>query len=156
MNKIQLTTYKTIIGSLALETVNNPNNSEDVKNKDWFKKTYKVYKKFNQAKKVYVEPFESEAIKDNIEKILVELRDKYFLLEKEEDEEDEYEVNNYSLICEILAHLVYEKNLIEFKNIYLELNHKETQIKCETQEGYKELQKKIYYFMGEMIDIIGV
>ena len=46
MNKIQLTTYKSIIGSLALETVKNPNNSEDVKTKDWFKKTYKVYKKF--------------------------------------------------------------------------------------------------------------
>ena len=156
MNKIQLTTYKSIIGSLALETVNNPNNSEDIKTKDWFKKLYKVYKKFKQAKKVYVEPFESEAIKDNIEKILVGLRDKYFLLEKEkEDEEDEYEVNNYSLICEILAHLVYEKNLIEFKNIYLELNHKETQIKCETQDGYKELQKKIYHFMSEMIETIG-
>ena len=156
MNKIQLTTYKSIIGSLALETVNNPNNSEDVKTKDWFKKTYKVYKKFKQAKKVYVEQFESKAIKDNIEKILVGLRDKYFLLEKkEEDEEGEYEVNNYSLICEILAHLVYEKNLIEFKNLYLELDHKETQIKCETQDGYKELQKKIYYFMSDMIEEIG-
>ena len=33
MNKIQLTTYKSIIGSLALETVNNPNNSEEVKTK---------------------------------------------------------------------------------------------------------------------------
>ena len=155
MNKIQLTIYKTIIGSLALETVKNPNNSEDVKSKDWFKKTYKVYKKFNQAKKVEVNPIESEAIKDNIEKILVGLRDEYFLLEKEkEDEEDKYEVNNYSLICEILAHLVYEKNLIEFKNLYLELNHKETQIKCETQDGYKELQKKIYYFIGDMIEII--
>ena len=156
MNKIQLTTYKSIIGSLALETVKNPNNSEDVKTKDWFKKTYKVYKKFNQAKKVEVNPIESKAIKSNIEKILVGLRDKYFLLEKEkEDEEDEYEVNNYSLICEILAHLVYEKNLIEFKNLYLELNHKETQIKCETQDGYKDLQKKIYYFMIDMIEIIG-
>ena len=111
MNKIQLTTYKSIIGSLALETVNNPNNNEDVKNKDWFKKTYKVYKKFNQAKKVEVNPIESKAIKSNIEKILVGLRDKYFYIEKE----DGYEVNNYSLICEILAHLVYEKNLIEFK-----------------------------------------
>ena len=78
MNKIQLTTYKSIIGSLALETVNNPNNSEDVKTKDWFKKTYKVYKKFNQAKKIEVNPVESKAIKDNIEKILVGLRDKYF------------------------------------------------------------------------------
>ena len=45
MNKIQLTTYKSIIGSLALETVNNPNNTEDIKSKDWFKKIYKVYKK---------------------------------------------------------------------------------------------------------------
>ena len=44
------------------------------------------------------------------------------------------------------------KNLIEFKNLYLELNHKETQIKCETQDGYKELQKKIYYFMSDMIE----
>lgn len=149
MNKIQLTTYKSIIGSLALETVKNPNNSEEVKTKDWFKKIYKVYKKFNQAKKVEVNPVESKAIKDNIEKILVGLRDKYFLLEKEK--EDWYEVNNYSLICEILAHLVYEKNLIEFKNLYLELNHKETQIKCETQDGYKELQKKIYHFMSDMI-----
>ena len=150
MNKIQLTTYKSIIGSLALETVNNPNNSEDVKTKDWFKKTYKVYKKFNQAKKVEVNPIESKAIKSNIEKILVGLRDKYFYIEKE----DGYEVNNYSLICEILAHLVYEKNLIEFKNLYLELNHEETQIKCETQDGYKELQKKIYHFMSDMIEII--
>ena len=64
-------------------------------------------------------------------------------------------MNNYSLICEILAHLVYEKNLIEFKNLYLELNHKETQIKCETQDGYKELQKKIYYFISDMIETIG-
>ena len=47
-------------------------------------------------------------------------------------------------------------NLIEFKNLYLELNHKETQIKCETQDGYKELQKKIYYFMSDMIETIGV
>lgn len=157
MTKIQLTTYKSIIGSLALETVKNPNNSEDVKTKDWFKKTYKVYKKFKQAKKVEVNPVESKAIKSNIEKILVGLRDKYFLLEKEkEEEEDKYEVNNYSLICEILAHLVYEKNLIEFKNLYLELNHKETQIKCETQDGYKELQKKIYHFMSDMIEAIGV
>ena len=151
MNKIQPTTYKSIIGSLALETVNNPNNSEDVKTKDWFKKTYKVYKKFNQAKKVEVNPIVSKAIKSNIEKILVGLRDKHFYIE----EEDGYEVNNYSLICEILAHLVYEKNLIEFKNLYLELNHKETQIKCETQDGYKELQKKIYYFMSDMIETIG-
>ena len=155
MNKIQLTTYKSIIGSLALETVNNPNNSEDIKSKDWFKKTYKVYKKFNQAKKVEVNPVESKAIKSNIEKILVGLRDEYFLLEKEkEEEENKYEVNNYSLVCEILAHLVYEKNLIEFKNLYLELNHKETQIKCETQDGYKELQKKIYHFIGDMISAI--
>ena len=150
MNKIQLTTYKSIIGSLALETVNNPNNSEDVKTKDWFKKTYKVYKKFNQAKKVEVNPVESKAIKDNIEKILVGLRDKYFYV----SEYDGYEVNNYSLICEILAHLVYEKNLIEYKNLLMELNHTETQIKCETQIGYKELQKKIYHFIGDMIDII--
>ena len=150
MNKIQLTTYKSIIGSLALETVKNPNNPEDVKNKDWFKKTYKVYKKFNQAKKVYVEPFESKAIKSNIEKILVGLRDKYFYIE----EVDGYEVNNYSLICEILSHLVYEKNLIEFKNLYLELNAKETQIECETKEGYRDLQRKIYRFMGDMIDMI--
>ena len=151
MNKVQLTTYKSIIGSLALETVNNPNNTEDIKSKDWFKKIYKVYKKFNQAKKVEVNPIESKAIKSNIEKILVGLRDKYFYVEKE----DGYEVNNYSLICEILAHLVYEKNLIEFKNLYLELNHRETQIKCETQEGYKELQKKIYRFIGEMTEVIG-
>ena len=152
MTKIQLTTYKSIIGSLALETVKNPNNNEDIKSKVWFKKMYKIYKKFNQAKKVFVNPVESKAIKDNIEKILVGLRDKYFYIA----EYDGYEVNNYSLVCEILAHLVYEKNLIEFKNIYLELNHKETQIKCETQEGYKELQKKIYHFMSEMIDIRGV
>ena len=151
MTKIQLTTYKSIIGSLALETVKNPNNSEDIKSKDWFKKLYKVYKKFNQAKKVFVNPVESKAIKDNIENILVGLRDKYFYIK----EYDGYEVNNYSLVCEILAHLVYEKNLIEYKNIYLELNHKETQIKCETQKGYKELQKKIYHFMSDMIEIIG-
>ena len=31
---------------------------------------------------------------------------------------------------------------------------KETQIKCETQDGYKELQKKIYYFMSDMIETI--
>ena len=77
MNKIQLTTYKTIIGSLALETVNNPNNSEDVKSKDWFKKTYKVYKKFNQAKKVEVNPIESKAIKSNIEKLAKRYPDKF-------------------------------------------------------------------------------
>ena len=124
MNKIQLTTYKSIIGSLALETVNNPNNSEDVKTKDWFKKTYKVYKKFNQAKKVEVNPVESKAIKSNIEKILVGLRDKYFYIEKE----DGYEVNNYSLICEILAHLVYEKNLIEFLADYGQLLEECTEI----------------------------
>ena len=151
MNKIQLTTYKSIIGSLALETVNNLNNSEDVKSKDWFKKTYKVYKKFNQAKKVEVNSIESKAIKSNIEKILVGLRDKYFYV----SEYDGYEVNNYSLVCEILAHLVYEKNLIEYKNLLMELNHTETQIKCETQDGYKELQKKIYYFMSDMIETIG-
>ena len=151
MNKIQLTTYKSIIGSLALETVKNPNISEDKKTEDWFKKIYKVYRKFNQAKKSVVNPNESKAIKSNIEKILVDLRDKYFYVEKY----DGYEVNNYSLICEILAHLVCEKNLIEFKNIYLELNHKETQIKCETQENYKELQKKIYHFMSDVINTIG-
>ena len=72
MNKIQLTTYKTIIGSLALETVNNPNLNENAKTEDWFKKTYKVYKKFKQAKKVEVNPVESKAIKSNIEKILVD------------------------------------------------------------------------------------
>ena len=151
MNKIQLITYKSIIGSLALETVNNLNNTEEIKSKDWFKKVYKVYRKFKQAKKVEVNPVESKIIKSNIEKILVDLRDKYFYVEKY----DGYEVNNYSLICEILSHLVCEKNLIEFKNLYLELNHKETQIKCETQEGYKELQKKTHRFMSEMIDVIG-
>ena len=152
MNKIQLTTYKSIIGSLALETVNNPNLNENAKTEDWFKKIYKVYKKFKQAKKVYVDPAESKTIKSNIEKILVGLRDKYFYIE----EVDGYEVNNYSLICEILSHLVYEKNLIEFKNLYLELNAKETQIKCEAQEGYRDLQRKIYRFMSDMIEIIGV
>ena len=151
MTKIQLTTYKSIIGSLALETVKNPNNSEDIKSKDWFKKLYKVYKKFNQAKKVFVNPVESKAIKDNIEKILVGLRDKYFYVA----EYDGYEVNNYSLVCEILAHLVYEKNLIEYKNLLMDLNHTETQIKCETEDNYKYLQKKIYYFMSDMIEIIG-
>jgi len=150
MTKIQLTTYKSIIGSLALETVKNPNNSEDIKSKDWFKKLYKVYKKFNQAKKVFVNPVESKAIKDNIEKILVGLRDKYFYIA----EYDGYEVNNYSLVCEILAHLVYEKNLIEYKNLLMELNHTETQIKCETDEVFKGLQKKIYLYIGEMIEII--
>lgn len=150
MTKIQLTTYKSIIGSLALETVKNPNNSEDIKNKDWFKKMYKIYKKFNQAKKVFVTPVESKAIKDNIEKILVGLRDKYFYIA----EYDGYEVNNYSLVCEILAHLVYEKNLIEYKNLLMELNHTETQIKCETDDVFKGLQKKIYLFMSEMIEII--
>ena len=151
MTKIQLTTYKSIIGSLALETVKNPNNSEDIKSKDWFKKLYKVYKKFNQAKKVFVNPVESKAIKDNIEKILVGLRDKYFYVA----EYDGYEVNNYSLVCEILAHLVYEKNLIEYKNLLMDLNHTETQMKCETDEVFKGLQKKIYLFMSEMIEIIG-
>ena len=63
MNKIQLTTYKSIIGSLALETVKNPNNSEDIKSEVWFKKTYKVYKKFKQAKKLEVNTIESKAIK---------------------------------------------------------------------------------------------
>ena len=150
MTKIQLTTYKSVIGSLALETVKNPNNSEDIKSKDWFKKLYKVYKKFNQAKKVFVNPVESKAIKDNIEKILVGLRDKYFYIK----EYDGYEVNNYSLVCEILAHLVYEKNLIEYKNLLMELNHTETQIKCETDEVFKGLQKKIYLFMSEMIEVI--
>lgn len=150
MTKIQLTTYKSIIGSLALETVKNPNNSEDIKSKDWFKKLYKVYKKFNQAKKVFVNPVESKAIKDNMEKILVGLRDKYFYIAKY----DGYEVNNYSLVCEILAYLVYEKNLIEYKNILMELNHIETQIKCETEDNYKQLQKKTYRFMSEMIEII--
>ena len=151
MNKIQLTTYKSIIGSLALETVNNPNNPDDIKTKDWFKKMYKIYKKFNQAKKIYVNPVESKAIKSNIEKILVGLRDKYFYIESE----DGYEVNNYSLVCEILAHLVYEKNLIEYKNLYLELNHRETQIKCETDETFKVLQSKINRFIVEMIKVIG-
>ena len=150
MTKIQLTTYKSIIGSLALETVKNPNNSEDIKSKDWFKKLYKVYKKFNQAKKVFVNPVESQAIKDNIENILVGLRDKYFYAA----EYDGYEVNNYSLVCEILAHLVYEKNLIEYKNLLMDLNHTETQIKCETDDTFKTLQKKIYLFIGEMIEII--
>ena len=150
MTKIQLTTYKSIIGSLALETVKNPNNSEDIKNKDWFKKLYKVYKKFNQAKKDFVNPVESKAIKDNIENILVGLRDKYFYAA----EYDGYEVNNYSLVCEILAHLVYEKNLIEYKNLLMDLNHTETQIKCETDDTFKTLQKKIYLFIGEMIEII--
>ena len=150
MTKIQLTTYKSIIGSLALETVKNPNNSEDIKSKDWFKKLYKVYKKFNQAKKVFVNPVESKAIKDNIEKILVGLRDKYFYIA----EYDGYEVNNYSLACEMLAHLVYEKNLIEYKNLLMDLNHTETQMKCETDEVFKGLQKKIYLFMSEMIETI--
>ena len=151
MNKIQLTTYKSIIGSLALETVKNPNNSEDIKSKDWFKKMYKIYKKFNQAKKVFVTPSESKKIKENIEKILVGLMDKYFYVA----EYDGYEVNNYSLVCEILAYLVYEKNLIEYKNLLMELNHTETQIKCETDDVFKGLQKKIYLFMSEMIEIIG-
>lgn len=150
MTKIQLTTYKSIIGSLAFETVKNPNNSDDIKSKDWFKKLYKVYKKFNQAKKVFVNPVESKAIKDNIEKILVGLRDKYFYVA----EYDGYEVNNYSLVCEILAHLVYEKNLIEYKNILMELNHTETQIKCETDDVFKGLQKKIYLFISETIEVI--
>lgn len=150
MTKIQLTTYKSVIGSLALETVKNPNNSEDIKSKDWFKKLYKVYKKFNQAKKVFVTPSESKKIKDNIEKILVGLMDKYFYVK----EYDGYEVNNYSLVCEILAHLVYEKNLIEYKNLLMELNHTETQIKCETDDVFKTLQKKIYLFISEMIEII--
>ena len=149
MTKIQLTTYKSIIGSLALETVKNSNNSDDIKSKDWFKKLYKVYKKFNQAKKVFVNPVESKAIKDNIEKILVGLRDKYFYVA----EYDGYEVNNYSLVCEILAHLVYEKNLIEYKNLLMDLNHTETQIKCETDDVFKGLQKKIYLFISEMIEI---
>ena len=151
MNKVQLTTYKSIIGSLALETVNNPNNTEDIKSKDWFKKIYKVYKKFNQAKKVEVNSIESKAIKSNIEKILVGLRDKYFYVEKY----DGYEVNNYSLICEILAHLVYEKNLIEFKNMLISLDYKNNQVMCETTEKYKELQSKIYRFIGEMTEVIG-
>ena len=151
MNKIQLTTYKTIIGSLALETVNNPNNTDDIKSKDWFKKTYKVYKKFNQAKKVNVDKFESKAIKSNIEKILVGLRDKYFYIE----EYDGWEVNNYSLVCEILAYLVNEKGLIEFKNLLMELDYEKTQIMCETTEQYKELQSKIYRFVSDMIEVIG-
>ena len=150
MTKIQLTTYKSIIGSLALETVKNPNNSEDIKSKDWFKKLYKVYKKFNQAKKVFVNPVESKAIKDNIEKILVGLRDKYFYIA----EYDGYEVNNYSLVCEILAHLVYEKNLIEYKNLLMEINHNENKTKSEKNEAFKGLQKKIYLFISEMIGII--
>ena len=151
MNKIQLTTYKSIIGSLALETVKNPNNTDEIKSKDWFKKMYKIYKKFNQAKKIYVNPVESKAIKSNIEKILVGLRDKYFYIESE----DGYEVNNYSLVCEILAHLIYSHDLIEYKNLYLELNHKETQIKCETDETFKVLQSKINRFIVEMIKVIG-
>ena len=150
MTKIQITTYKSIVGSLALETIKNPNNNEDTKSKDWFKKLYKVYKKFNQAKKVFVNPVESKAIKDNIDKILVGLRDKYFYVA----EYDGYEVNNYSLVCEILAHLVYEKNLIEYKNLLMDLNHTETQMKCETDEVFKGLQKKIYLFMSEMIETL--
>ena len=150
MKKIQLTTYKSIIGSLALETINNPNNSEETKSKDWFKKMYKVYKKFNQAKKVYVNPIESKQIRSNLEKILVGLRDKHFYIK----EYDGYEVNNYSLICEMLAHLIYFHNLIEYKNLYLELNHRETQIKCETDEAFKVLQSKINRFMVDVIDII--
>ena len=49
MNKIQLTTYKSIIGSLALETVKNPNNSEDVKNKIENKQEDTNGKRFKRA-----------------------------------------------------------------------------------------------------------
>ena len=150
MNKIQLITYKSLIGSLALETVLNPNNTDEIKAKPWFKKMYRVYKKFNQAKKVNVDKFESKAIKSNIEKILVGLRDKYFYIE----EYDGWEVNNYSLVCEILAYLVNEKGLIEFKNLLMELDYEKTQIMCETTEQYKELQSKIYRFVGDMIEVI--
>ena len=59
-------------------------------------------------------------------------------------------------MCEILAHLVYEKNLIEYKNLLMELNHTETQIKCETDDVFKGLQKKIYLFIGEMLEVIEV
>ena len=49
MTKIQLTTYKSIIGSLALETVKNPNNSEDVKNKIENKQEDTNGKRFKRA-----------------------------------------------------------------------------------------------------------
>ena len=39
-----------------------------------------------------------------------------------------------------------------FKVVLGEANKKEKQIKYEIQDGNKEHQKKIYYFMGDMIE----
>ena len=151
MNKINLIIYKSILGTLALETVENENTTDDMKSKDWYQRLYRVCKKFKQAKKEYVTPAQSKEIKAKINTILIDLRDKYFYVK----EYDGWEVNNYSLVCEILAYLVNEKDLIEFKNMLMSLDYEKNQVMCETTEKYKELQSKIYRFISDMIDTIG-